>query len=68
MKTEVSSEGMRRNKGQLAVEVSLAHELTRSGVAVLGLFWLRWKLRSKERKWLVSLCVFLYIDTCTTYQ
>lgn len=38
----------------------MAPELTRSGVAVMALFWLRWKLRSKERKWLMCLCLSLY--------
>lgn len=52
--------GKRRNKGQLAVEASLAHELTRSGVAVMGLFWLRWKLRGRERKRLMCLGLSIY--------
>lgn len=46
----------------------MAHELTGSGVAVTDLFWRRWKLRSRERKWLMCLCVFLYIDTHATCQ
>lgn len=40
----------------------LANELTRSRAGVMGLFWLRRKPRSRERKWLLHLCVFLYID------
>ena len=43
--------------------LALADELTRSGGGVTGLFWLRRKPRSRERKWLLCLCVFLYIDT-----
>ena len=45
----------RRSRG------SWADELSRSGAGVTGLFWLRRKPRSRQRKWLLCLCVFLYI-------
>lgn len=41
----------------------MADEITRSGAEVRGLFWLRRKPRSRERKWCLQLCVLLYIDT-----
>ena len=45
----------RRSRG------SWADELSRSGAGVTGLFWLRRKPRSRQRKWLLCLCVLLYI-------
>lgn len=41
----------------------MANELARWRAGVMGLFWLWRKLRSRERKWLLCLCVFLYIDS-----
>lgn len=66
-RAEVSSEWGRKSEGQLAGVAGLGCELTRSGAAVTGLFWLRRKPRSRERKWLLCLCVFLYIGIHSTY-
>lgn len=67
-RAEVSSKGEKEHWAAGEQRLALADELTRSGAAVMGLFWQRRKLRSRERKWLLRLCVFLYIGTHTTYQ